>query len=314
MKKKPQKTPKKFHCKKCDFFSRNKKDFNRHLSTTKHKMDNMDNTLDNTKNPTPLYVCVCGKKYKFCSGLSKHKKKCLHVSRDNIHKKTPDEETICSDYSKTRENDIVTAQMFNKVLQQNNVLMEKLVELSKEKKVINYQNCNNKKMTINVFLNEQCKDAMNLTEFVENVRVSLQDLHYTKENGYIDGISNIFVKHLQDMKPTERPIHCSDKKRMQFYVKDSNVWEKDKSHEKIDKSIQDITIKQIKQIKQWEKQNPGYLQNEKLMSEWHSMVKQMMGGGEATECTRNFEQIKKSLSSTTEIKGVLLNDVEEKNE
>ena len=113
----------------------------------------------------------------------------------------------------------------------------KLVELSKEKKVINYQNCNNKKMTINVFLNEQCKDAMNLTDFVENVRVSLQDLNYTKKNGYIDGISNIFVKHLQDMKPTERPIHCSDKKRMQFYVKDANVWEKDKSHEKIDKSI-----------------------------------------------------------------------------
>jgi hypothetical protein len=309
MKKNPKKNPKKYYCEKCDFSSNNKKDFFRHLSTTKHKMDNMDNTLDNTKNPTPFFMCDCGKKYKFRSGLSKHRKKCLEYSRDNNIRKSTKLQTICNadEFENTNS---VTAQMFNTVLQQNNVLMEKLVELSKEKKVINYQNCNNKKMTINVFLNEQCKDAMNLTDFVKNVRVSLQDLDYTKENGYIDGISNIFVKHLKDMKPTERPIHCSDKKRLQFYVKDSNVWEKDKCHEKIDKSIQDITIKQIKQIKQWEKLNPGYLENERLLSEWHSMVKEMMGGGEQVECIKNYEQIKKSLSSTTEIKGVLLEDGE----
>ena len=309
MKKNPKKNPKKYYCEKRDFSSNNKKDFYRHLSTTKHKMDNMDNMLDNIKNPTPFFVCECGKKYKFRSGLSKHRKKCLEYSRDNKFKKITKIQTVCND-DEFESTNSVTAQMFNKVLQQNNVLMEKLVELSKEKKVINYQNCNNKKMTINVFLNEQCKDAMNLTDFVENVRVSLQDLDYTKENGYIDGISNIFVKHLKDMKPTERPIHCSDKKRLQFYVKDSNVWEKDKCHEKIDKSIQDITIKQIKQIKQWEKLNPGYLENECLLSEWHSMVKEMMGGGEQVECIKNYEQIKKSLSSTTEIKGVLLEDGE----
>ena len=310
MKKNPKKTPKKFYCKKCDFASNNKKDFNRHLSTTKHKMDNVDNAMDNKKNPLPRFVCGCGRRYKFSSGLSKHRKKCLEVSRDINGINNVAHETICSDADETYEKNFVTAQMFNKVLQQNNVLMEKLVELSKEKKVINYQNCNNKKMTINVFLNDHCKDAMNLTDFVQNVKVSLEDLTYTNENGYIDGISSIFVKHLQDMPPTERPIHCSDKKRMQFYVKDEDKWEKDTKHSKIDKSIQDITIKQIKQIKQWEQKNPGYLQNEKLLSEWHSMVKQMMGGGEVTECTRNFEQIKKTLSSTTEIKGVLFKDTE----
>jgi hypothetical protein len=311
MKKNPKKTPRKFYCKKCDFSSNNKKDFNRHLSTTKHKMDNMDNIVDNTKNPLPRYVCDCGRKYKFRSGLSKHRKKCLEHSSIDTTKNSNIFQTTCSESKNVYEKNIVTTQMFNSVLQQNNVLMEKLVELSKEKKVINYQNCNNKKMTINVFLNDHCKDAMNLTDFVENVCISLEDLNYTKENGYIDGISSIFVKHLQDMPATERPIHCSDKKRLQFYVKDEDKWEKDKSHEKIDKSIQDITIKQIKQIKQWEQENPGYLQNEKLLSEWHSMVKQMMGGGEITECTRNFEQIKKSLSSTTEIKGVLLKDSEQ---
>ena len=308
MKKKPQKNPKKFYCEKCDFTSSNKKDFNRHLLTRKHKMDNMDNTLDNKKNPKPYFVCDCGKKYKFRSGLSKHRKKCLEYSREESNFFIEKTQTKCSEQNIEKNENVVTTEMFNKVLQQNNVLMEKLMELSKEKKIINYQNCNNKRMTINLYLKEECKDAMNLTDFVENVRVSLEDLKYTQENGYIDGISNIFVKHLQDMKPSERPIHCSDRKRLQFYVKDRNVWEKDKGHEKIDKSIQEITIKQIKQIKEWEKQHPNYLSNEKLLNEWHGMVREMMGGEEHAVCAKNFEQIKKSLCSTTELKGVLLED------
>ena len=101
--------------------------------------------------------------------------------------------------------------------------MEKVIELSKDRQVINYQNCGNKKMTINVFLNQECKNAMNLTDFVENVKVSLEDLNYTKEHGYIKGISNIFVKHLNDLDPKERPIHCSDKKRLQFYVNQKKI-------------------------------------------------------------------------------------------
>ena len=110
-------------------------------------------------------------------------------------------------------------------------------------------NTYNNAMSINIYLNEKCKDAMNLTDFVENVKVSLEDLLYTKNHGFVKGISNIFVKQLQDMEPTQRPIHCSDKKRLQFYVKDADKWEKDKSHEKIDKTIDEITFKQIKQVK-----------------------------------------------------------------
>ena len=299
MKKNPKKTPKKFNCEKCLYSSRNKKDFFRHLSTRKHQMDNLDNCADKSKNPRAYFVCVCGKKYKYQSGLCKHKKKCLqHMSVKKAEKaaKAP---YSCS------EGNVVTINMLNEILQQNKALCENLIELSKEKKVINYQNCNNKKMTINVFLNEECKDAMNLTDFVENVKVSLEDLNYTKENGYIDGISNIFVKHLQDMPATSRPIHCSDKKRLQFYVKEANVWEKDKTHEKIDKSIQDITFKQIKKIKAWEEQNPDYLTNECLREEWQTMVMRMMGGKEKDECKKNIDQIKRSLCTTTELKGII---------
>ena len=302
MEKKPQKNPKKFYCEKCDFSSNNKKDFNRHLSTTKHKMDNMDNTVDKLKNPNRSFECICGKKYKYNSGLSKHKKKCTPCLKSEII--TNIEETTTSSSKDTN----VSVEIFSKLVEQNNTLMEKMIELSKDRQVINYQNCGNKKMTINVFLNQECKNAMNLTDFVENVKVSLEDLKYTKEHGYIKGISNIFVKHLQDLDPKERPIHCSDKKRLQFYVREENKWEKDKTNAKIDKTIEDITIKQIKRIKEWEKQHPDYLQNEKLLQEWHRMIQQITGSGNDDERERNKEQIKKSLGNTIEIKDAMIID------
>ena len=296
--KKPQKTPKYFCCKKCGFTSRNKKDYTRHLSTTKHQMDNMDNIKGNDKNPRRDFECFCGKVYKYNSGLSKHRKKCKLDSKEenkkNIKKPTASSSTA------------VSAEMLNKLVEQNNTLMEKVIELSKDRQVINYQNCGNKKMTINVFLNQECKNAMNLTDFVENVKVSLEDLKYTQEHGYIKGISNIFAKNLQDLDPKERPIHCSDKKRLQFYVKEEDKWEKDMANAKINKTIEDITIKQIKRIKEWERKNPDYLKDERLLQEWHRMIQQITGSGNDDELERSKEQIKKSLGNTIEIKDAMV--------
>jgi len=198
--------------------------------------------------------------------------------------------------------------MLNKLVEQNNTLIEKVIELSKDRQVINYQNCGNKKMTINVFLNQKCKNAMNLADFVDNVKVSLQDLEYTKEHGYIKGISNIFVKNLQDLDPKERPIHCSDKKRLQFYVKEEDKWEKDEANAKINKTIDDITIKQIKRIKEWEKKHPDYLRNDRLLHEWHRMIQQITGSPDDEERQRNKEQIKKSLGNTIELKDAMVID------
>jgi len=296
MEKKFQKSSKKFYCKKCDYSSNRESQWRRHLSTTKHKMDNMDNTLDNVKSTKRCFECACGKVYKYNSGLSKHKKKCPLIMKNEVVPIVTEDSTTSS--SKTG----LSVEVLNKLVEQNNTLMEKVIELSKDRQVINYQNCGNKKMTINVFLNQECKNAMNLTDFVENVKVSLEDLNYTKEHGYIKGISNIFVKHLKDLDPKERPIHCSDKKRMQFYVKEENKWEKDKANAKIDKTIEDITVKQIKRIKEWEKKHPDYLQNDKLLQEWHRMIQQITGSGEEVQ----KEQIKKSLGNTIEIKDAMV--------
>ena len=294
--KKFQKSSKKFYCEKCDYSSNRESQWRRHLSTTKHKMDNMDNTLDNVKSTKRCFECACGKVYKYNSGLSKHKKKCPLIMKNEVVPIVTENPTTSS--SKTG----LSVEVLNKLVEQNNTLMEKVIELSKDRQVINYQNCGNKKMTINVFLNQECKNAMNLTDFVENVKVSLEDLNYTKEHGYIKGISNIFVKHLKDLDPKERPIHCSDKKRLQFYVKEENKWEKDKANAKIDKTIEDITVKQIKRIKEWEKKHPDYLQNDKLLQEWHRMIQQITGSGEEVQ----KEQIKKSLGNTIEIKDAMV--------
>ena len=296
MEKKFQKSSKKFYCKKCDYSSNRESQWRRHLSTTKHKMDNMDNTLDNSKSTKRCFECACGKVYKYNSGLSKHKKKCPLIMKNEVVPVVNQTSTTSSSKSS------LSVEVLNKLVEQNNTLMEKVIELSKDRQVINYQNCGNKKMTINVFLNQECKNAMNLTDFVENVKVSLEDLNYTKEHGYIKGISNIFVKHLKDLDPKERPIHCSDKKRLQFYVKEENKWEKDKANAKIDKTIEDITVKQIKRIKEWEKKHPDYLQNEKLLQEWHRMIQQITGSGEELQ----KEQIKKSLGNTIEIKDAMV--------
>ena len=293
---KPQKTAKKYHCKKCDFTSRDKKDWKRHLSTTKHKNDNNGNKVDNN------YICGrCEKIYKFKSGLSRHKKKC--EKNFTAKNRSPSLE------GGTTPTLSITKQLVEEMRKQREQNQE-LIDLCKERSVVNYQNCGNKKMTINVFLNEKCKDAMTLKDFVENLSVSLKDLEYTQEHGYVEGISNIFTKHLIDLKPTERPIHCCDKKRLKFYVKHEDKWEKDEENHKINKSIQDVTVKQIKKLKEWEGNHPTYLTDQKLLVEWHAMLGEIMGGGDM-KSEKNKEQIKKKISEAIELKNAMLLDIKD---
>ena len=281
---KSQKSQKKYSCKKCHYYSSNKFDFDKHLSTTKHKMI----TNGNKKSQKVATLCCdCGKKYKFKSGLSRHQKKCLFKLK-NDQKVIPSTNELLTEMKKQREQ------------------TQELIEMCRDRQqIINYQNCGNKKMTINVFLNEKCKDAMNLTDFVENLEVSLKDLEYTNEHGYVKGISNIITKHLTGMKPTERPIHCCDKKRLQFYVKDEDKWEKDEKNIKIDQSIQEVTFKQIKKLKEWEEGHPGYLENDLLLLEWHSMLKRIMGGAHEDDKQKNKEQIKKQISENIELRDAM---------
>ena len=307
-------------CKTCSFASNNKTDFSRHLSTTKHKMK-QNETQKTQKNvkfrkvkkthiPPTKYVCSnCEKIVKSRTTLWRHQKKCdkeaskaistfVEKVPENISKNSAIVDKLIEIVEVQKTNQELT----NQLVQQQVDILEKFAATSQ----ITNNNCNNK-MTINMYLNKECKDAMNLTDFVEKVQISLADLKYTTENGYVKGISNILVKNLSDLDPKDRPIHCSDKKRMQFYVKEEDKWEKDNEHEKIDKSIADVTLKQIKKIRVWEDKHPNFMHNEHLIGIWNQMMARTMGGAFAEERKKNKENIKKEVSNVIEVKNAMNN-------
>ncbi len=178
-------------------------------------------------------------------------------------------------------------------------------------KIAGDNNCNNtNNISINMYLNNNCKNAMNLEDFVKNITVTLQDLDYSTQNGYANGIANIFIKQLEDLKPTERPIHCSDKKRLQFYIKDDNKWEKDKNNIKLTNSIKNVGMVQVKKMTEWEKTHPNYMNNPKELDEWQRMLENISGGINEKELKKNQKEIHKKLCPIVDIK----NDITEMNQ
>ena len=306
MEKKPQKKPKKYFCKKCDFGSNDKKDYSRHLTTRKHEKKCMDNIRITKKTVENVFECeLCNKQYKYRSGLSKHNK-CAHPDLDIG---TENEKNPVNTVDKNSNIDELREMMINMVKVQKKTVdsFNNLKNMIPKLGNTTY----NSKTSINVYLNHYCKDAINIQDFLDNLKISLDDLKYTKDHGYAKGISNIFVNQLKNIKPSERPIHCSDKKRLHFYVKDNDSWDKDDKHTKIDSALQDITIKQIKQLKEWEKAHPNYLQDETLLQEWHDMVHSVMGGDGGDDREKKKNIIKKDLGITLEMKDDMLENLKQ---
>ena len=251
-----QKFSGKFYCEKCDYTSSRKSDFNKHLQSKKHN-DKNDNIDDNKK---LSYNCDCGKKYNFLSGLSRHKKLCNGNKKDSI---------IISD-NKDEMKELVF-----KLIKQNTELQQQISELiPKVGNNHNTINSNNKnKFNINVFLNEKCKDALSMDEFINKIEVSMKNLLTTKEKGQTHGISNIIIENMNKLSLYERPMHCTDKKRETLYVK-NNIWEKDDNKEYINKALKKVESKQLKNLNVWLEEHPNYMNNPveqeefaKLMSE-----------------------------------------------
>ena len=274
---KTPKNPKEFFCKNCDFVSSNKKDYDRHLATDKHKMlTNVDKKTP--KNPKP-FQCVCGKQYKHRQSLSVHKKKCKIV-----------ENVIVEDTSENKlinEKDMMSVpiEMWERVMNHMDKQQEALVSLSsKSSKTIN----NN--FNINIFLNETCKDALSITDFVNSLQLKLEDLLYSKQNGAIEGISNVIIKGLNELDIAKRPLHCTDVKRETLYIKDENGWEKEnKDKEKLKKAIFTTQQRQARLIKEWQKENPDWADNMAKMEEFHQFVQKIyMDDGEENKVIKNI--------------------------
>jgi len=157
---------------------------------------------------------------------------------------------------------------------------------------------NNLNLNINLFLNEKCKDAMNLKDFVDQIKMSLEDLLYTKTNGFVKGISNVMIKNLKDVEPTERPICCTDEKKNQFYVKDEGKWDEDEGMEKLMKSWSKLTQTQLAQLAPWFQENPMWMTDPKLQVEYHHMVQNLCKG---TLEPGNNDKIAKNISKIVSI-------------
>ena len=304
-----QKSPKnygkrniKFNCDICDYHTSNKKDFSKHLKTTKHK--NKQN--GNPKVLNVEFKCMlCNKVYKYKSGLSRHRKKCKKLTNENVE--IGKNSYHLSQNEEVQKNPTEDSAMSNatlKLVESNQKLVEQNAEIMKcmtEKSIVTQNNTTNN-ISINFFLNEQCKNAMNLTDFINQLQVSLEDLQYSKNNGFIEGVTNIFTKQLQDLKPTERPIHCSDKKRLQFYVKDNDTWQKDENNTKIDETIYNIKMAQTKKLTEWEKLHPDYMQDPTLTQEWGDILNSCTEG---VEPVKTKEKLKRNIASKIQIKEAL---------
>ena len=261
------KNPKIFSCAFCDFISSNKKDYGRHLSTLKHKIRQKDtnDTKKPQQKPQTCYECkLCNKSYKYSSGLYRHKKRC--ISDENTH---------------ISSNDILNNQLalskeliMNVVKEQQNQIKE-LTNTIKEliPKVGNNITTTNQKFNIQVFLNEKCKDAISMSDFIKSIEVSLQQLDYTKHNGLVNGLSNVIIENINKLGFYQRPIYCTDIKRESLYIKEANSWEKDINKEKIKRAIKDVSTKQFFALSKWTKENPDFQNNENKQDYYtHTLV------------------------------------------
>jgi len=259
--KKVQKSSEKFHCDLCDYTSCRKSQYDRHLLTAKHiKLTNVTNTYENVSKGSTTFTCTnCSKVYRSRMGLWQHSNKC-----------SPD-----TNKSVVVENPVIDTNLILKLIQQNENLQNLLVQQSNEKTELinklmerepgnNNTNCNNnttnnnhQKFNLNFFLNETCKDAMNIQEFLENIRVTFEDLLTIGNAGFVNGVSDILIKQLRDLDVNKRPIHCTDAKRETIYVKDQDSWNKDdKENTRLKNAIEKIEYKNVVALRDWCNENP----------------------------------------------------------
>ena len=272
----------KFYCEKCDYGTSKKSSFDDHLLTSKHKKSTIFN--ENLPKTCSEPICeICEKKYKDKSGLWRHKKKCF----------------------KKKEIDISDKNLILTLIQQNNELQKQMLDIIKNGTINNTNgiiNSNNKTFNLQVFLNETCKDAMNIMDFVDSIKIQLSDIESIGELGYVNGMSKLIIKHLNALEENMRPVHCSDPKRDSLYVKDKNVWEKeDPDNKKIKKAIKYISNKNICALPEWRSKYPDCIYSDSLKSDQYNHIVLEAMGGSGDNDDEKADKIVKKISKVVTI-------------
>ena len=289
------KSSKNFQCFNCNYYTSRKSQWDRHILTAKH----LKATSEDKIVPNHLYKCVCGIEYKCRQGLWKHKKTCeLKKVPESSNKVTVE------DYNDKEETELKILTKLVKdvikqnidVIKQNQDLTNKIVDICKVGgNSISHSNIhsNNKTFNLQFFLNETCKDAMNISDFVESIKFQLKDLEHIGEVGFVDGISDVVLNNLTELDTRQRPLHCSDNKREILYIKDNNEWIKDdEPNSKMTKVIKQIAHKNMKVIPEWVKNNPDcHNYDSKKNDAYLKIVSNSMSGGTELEQKTNINKI-----------------------
>jgi len=286
---KSQNNRKFYECKSCHYKSFNKYDFEKHLNTIKHI--NAQKSIKNgdlaiileKKSQEKIFTCeICNKEYKDYSGLWKHKKKCKIQEPINNNCKL---------------NEVEELKEFMKYLMQENSEMKNMMIDVIKNGTHNTTNNNshNKSFNLQFFLNETCKNAMNITDFVDSLQLQLSDLEKVGEVGYIEGISNIIIKNLKALDITLRPVHCTDKKRETMYIKDENKWEKeDDNKTKLHKMVRRVSNKNINLISEFKELYPDWKKStSKVSDQFNAIIIESMGGAGDNDYENEEKIIKK---------------------
>jgi hypothetical protein len=289
-----QKMPIFFHCKTCDFSCSKESNYLNHISTRKHK--NQQN-VNNLKHVNSLLdndnVCLCGKTYKERTGLWRHRKKCPMVLKNE---EACDNNNIVPDI----DNAFTKDELLLKLIKNNDEMM-KIIKGQQEQinsiipKIGNItnntnnttNNTMNNNFNLNVFLNEHCKDALNISDFIDSLKITLEDLLFSKTNGISRGITDVLIKGLKELDIYKRPIHCTDIKRDIMYIKDEDKWLKDDSHDIMKNTIIKIADKERTALQQWAIDNPDWMETERKQLEYLTMMRSIC---EPIENYNNYER------------------------
>ena len=273
-----------FSCINCDVKCSKKYNFDRHCLTDKHKKEQ----IEQIEEQPITYLCHCGKEYKHHQSLSKHKKKCVQETNDKeliiaLLKQTAEQNA--EQTRQTAEHNRLTAEQNRLTAEQNRLTAElhtKVIELCKNgliNNTINNNNSHNKTFNLQIYLNETCKDAVNLEEFAKETILQLSDLDKIGEIGFVDGMTNIIVARFKTLEVNKRPIHCTDAKREIFYVKDNDKWEKDEGNKKIRRLILRMDRKLAPMLLVYEHNhtNLGYSSDSEIIKH-QKIVYEILGG------------------------------------
>ena len=250
-----------YYCENCDYYAKRLDLMQKHFLTQKHisNQSAIKKVEKGGKGGAKIFLCAnCNKSYLSNSGLWRHKKKCINIGEEykkediNIKEDTNIEKQIknldTTDYKS----------MLMLMIKENNDLRKQVTDLIPK---IGNNNTVNQKFNINFFLNEKCKDAINMNDFIKSIEISLEQLDFTKKNGLAEGLSNAILENMNKLSLYERPLHCTDIKREILYIKEDDKWEKDNSKEKIKYAIKKASNKNYNALQQWKNENPDFIEN-----------------------------------------------------